>query len=219
MGTLDNASTVVHFFHHNFKVKLESHAIRLPPNCNRRKSTRGVCLHEFIHHEHCYYTKQDIKEFQNHQWIGKVNTAFPEIGLTQWEETNSKLLFSKGSSREQNTLIAEFIHGHSLRFRNFRVNVGYDDCDTCEFCNEMTDSPEHQLFECPTFNSEERQTLLNLMEHNISDFKWKILIPKGIRDHKDAIELFKSMVYNIEKESERIWQECTNDSTITSDSE
>ena len=126
---------------------------------------------------------------------------------------------AKGSSREQNTLIAEFIHGHSLRFRNFSVSVGYDDCDTCEFCNEMADSPEHQLFECPTFNLEERQTLLNLMEHNISDFKWKILIPTGIRDHKDAIELFKSMVYNIEKESERIWQECTNDSTITSDSE
>ena len=117
---------------------------------------------------------------------------------------NDKLLFPKCSTREENTLTAEFLHGHSLRFRNFKLSVGEDDCDICECCEEMADSVEHQLFECPLFDCDERHQLLTCLGNNVADFRWRILTLA--EDNEYALKLFKALVMHIDKETEKLWE-------------
>ena len=90
--------------------------------------------------------------------------------------------------------MSEFIHGHSLRFANFRKSIGIDESDVCENCNIMADSPEHQLFECPTFNCPERAELLHLMGNNIADYNWKIVTSCLSEDNNLATKLFCKVV-------------------------
>ena len=145
-----------------------------------------------------------MKHFQSHKWVDQIHSTFPEIQLKKWENLSTKLLFPKGSSRAENTLIAEFIHGHSLRFGNFRKSIGIDDCDLCEHCGVMADSPEHQLFECENLECTERQELLVLLNHNIGDFKWNITTSNLTEDQEHAVKLFADIVHHIEQEYEII---------------
>ena len=58
----------------------------------------------------------------------------------------------------------------------------------------MADSPEHQLFECPTFNCPERAELLELMGNNIADYNWKIVTSRLSEDNNLITKLFRKVV-------------------------
>ena len=164
---------------------------------HRRNTTRDIDLIEFINHKDCYYTKTDITQYLNYTWHQAVQHRQPAQPLWHWDTNHHKQLFPRGSFRDENTSVAEFIHGHSLRFGNFRKTIKIEDSDICEYCNEMADSPQHQLFECPAFECPERKELLLLLQQNISDFNWKI-ITNGIPENQlYAITLFLKLVYHI----------------------
>jgi exonuclease III len=159
----------------------------------RRKSSRGMQLVNYMHHSHCYYSKDDITQYMHYVWHHNAEQKFPERNIKKWDDLNFKHLFPRNSTRSENTYLAEFIHGHSIRFANFRKSIGMDESDICENCDTMVDSPEHQLFECETFHCPERDELLQLMDNNIADFNWKMITTEeGNTQH--TTELFRKIV-------------------------
>ena len=72
-------------------------------------------------------------------------------------------LFKRHESRIDNTNLADFLHGHSLRFQDFTYSVLKANKNLhvplCLECTLNPDSPHHQLFECPNFQFEDRQSL------------------------------------------------------------
>ena len=177
---------------------------------NSRTNTRNIQLVDYIHHKHCYYSKDEINDYNSHQWKNQLLKTSPELSIQNINRENTKILFPKGSTREENTVVAEFIHGHSLRFRNFRKSVGEDNEDTCEFCEVMVDSPEHQLLECSTFECETRNTLLSLLGNNIADLKWRVLTLQ--EDSEQAVKLLKVLILDINNEIENLWEVDSMDS-------
>ena len=49
-------------------------------------------------------------------------------------------------NKSRNVIIMDFIHTNSSIFGNTRQRLTLTTSATCEFCNIMPDSPEHQLF-------------------------------------------------------------------------
>lgn len=73
-------------------------------------------------------------------------------------------LFRRHDKRMDNTNLADFLHGHCLRFQDFAYSVLKADkalhAPICLECMEQTDSVHHKIFECPHFMSEARNRLL-----------------------------------------------------------
>jgi len=168
-----------------------------------RQTHRSVELIEYMNHEYCHYSKGEIVEFVNFTWRQEVQSRHPEQPLGEWNPVIFKLLFPRGSTRECNTHISEFIHGHSLRFGNFRKSVRKSNTDDCQYCMVVADSVEHQLFECPIFECEERQLLLSELQQNISDFKWKIVTNGVSETPSTAIKIYSRLVKHVVKTAER----------------
>ena len=93
------------------------------------------------------------------------------------------------------------------------MSAGLDDSNLCDFCEEMVDSPEHQIFECKELKCPERELLLDLMEHDIIDFKWKILTLGAMQNQQYAVELFTKVVQHIEKTLQSILSSDAIDTT------
>ena len=178
------------------KIAKENDSIALQSRRNTIRS-QGVHLIDYMHHKDCYYTKHEIEEYRNFIWQQKLLNKFPEHKIEAWEELNFKLFFPRGSTRLQNTHTSEFIHGHSLRFANFRKTLRLDNSDICKYCNNQVDSTEHQLFECTVFDCPERTELLQLMENNIADFSIKLLTSTIYQQSKRVIKLFLKLVTHI----------------------
>ena len=81
--------------------------------------------------------------------------------LISTHQASQKSLFIRVEKRTDNSNTLEFIHGHCLRFRNFRQRVERDHVvtDACLDCNSGSDSIVHKLFHCPTFCGSERDAL------------------------------------------------------------
>ena len=82
-------------------------------------------------------------------------------------------LFKRHENRIDNTNFADFLHGHSLRFQDFTYSVLKANktlhAPLCLECTTRPDSPHHQLFECPNFQSESRNHLyaaIGILETN-----------------------------------------------------
>ena len=150
------------------------------------------------------YNKEEMLSFQSHRWRKALQNKIPELKLKKWTGLPSKFLFPRNTLRSENTVIAEFIHGHSLRFQNFCKSVGISDSDICEICNKMADSPEHQPFECNELANEYREELLKEINYNIIDFKWKIASMGSSKEHERIGKLFISLVKYIDMEYQRL---------------
>ena len=82
--------------------------------------------------------------------------------INTWNSLKNPL-FKRHESRIDNTNLADFLHGHSLRFQDFtysflKVNKNRH-APLCLECTANPDSPHHQLFECPNLQSEYRDRL------------------------------------------------------------
>ena len=163
-------------------------------NHARRKSAREIELIEYMQHENCHYSKENIKQYMNHRWHQKVEHRFPDYNLKKWDNLNFKELFPRHSTRAENTHVSEFIHGHSLRFANFKKSIGIQGSDICQNCNNMADSPEHQLFECTAFHCPERDQLLEILGNNIADFNWNITSHTSEKHDASEVQLFLKIV-------------------------
>ena len=74
-------------------------------------------------------------------------------------------LFGRHDKRVDDTNLADFLHGHCLRFQNFAYSIVKADkalhAPICLECMDQTDSVHHKIFECPRFQSEARDHLLS----------------------------------------------------------
>ena len=72
-------------------------------------------------------------------------------------------MFTRNNLRIFDTSLADFIHGHCLRFQDFAFSVLKADKTVhipfCVECGLMPDSPYHQIFECVSFQSYHRDIL------------------------------------------------------------
>ena len=169
----------------------------------KRCSTRRIDLIDFLQTpELSYYTKDEMHQFSNTIWWNKVKHMHPHLDTDCWNESNFKLLFPRGSCRDENTRQIEFIHGHSLLFQNFSKAIGHSSCDRCIFCNQaQVDSSAHQLFECPSFDCTFRSELLSLLENNIADFQWVLSVSNHRNCPKVIVPTFLNLVNFIIKET------------------
>ena len=97
----------------------------------------------------------------------------PNKPVVKWTSLGS--ITPRRSSRYNNSIILEFIHGHATRFGDFRKTLGISTNDRCEHCGDRSDSPEHQLFFCQAFECDFRGDLLAVLEGETEDYNWRIL--------------------------------------------
>ena len=86
-------------------------------------------------------------------------------------------LFFREEKRTNNSDMLDFLHGHCLRFRNFRQTVENGDItDECLDCSSNRDSLTHKLFHCPTFAGCEREAFAaHITEEEIPLLKVKLV--------------------------------------------
>ena len=97
---------------------------------SKRQSVRGVDLLS-LDTALTYYTQKDIRSYQHKLWWKAVKSKFPHLDTNNWGESNSKLIFSPHSLRKDNSLAAEFIHGHSVAFSKFGMAIGLSNSSAC----------------------------------------------------------------------------------------
>jgi hypothetical protein len=153
--------------------------------------------------EQLVYDKDKILEYTCHKWNQKIIEDFGKVRkhdpynlepihtdehLHSYVKIQNSLkdpLFKGQDKRIDNTNMADFLHGHSLRFQDFTYSVLKVNKDVhaplCLECTIKSDSPHHQLFECPEFNSEFRSDLSTLVGNLETNFHLPIIF------HSDSI--------------------------------
>ena len=140
-----------------------------------------------------------MQQYSNFIWWNKVKHINPRLDTGLWENSNSKLLFPRGSHRQENIRHAEFIHGHSVVFQNFAKIVNRSLSGICRYCESShADSNSHQLFDCPTFECQHRVDLLTLLDNNIADFQWKLSISMQGKNAKQIVKTYLDLVVFID---------------------
>ena len=91
-------------------------------------------------------------------------------------------IFSRMSRRLQNTQIADYLHGHCLRFQDFAFSVEKADkslfAPICIECGILPDSPYHQLMECTSFDSTYRSNIMEDLASYETNFHIPLLFNK-----------------------------------------
>ena len=158
---------------------------------------------DMFNREQLVYNKDKILEYTCHKWNQKIIEDFGKVRkhdpynlepihtdehLHSYVKIQNSLkdpLFKRQDKRIDNTNMADFLHGHSLRFQDFTYSVLKVNKDVhaplCLECTIKSDSPHHQLFECPKFNSEFRSDLSTLVGNLETNFHLPIIF------HSDSI--------------------------------
>ena len=140
-----------------------------------RNRARNIALSNYVMSSKCLYTKVNMKQHSIYLWHEQLKNKFPNKPINLWHDSGINELFPKGSSRKDNTTICDFLHGHCSRFGNFSKTVQISTSDTCTYCNNESDSPEHQLFSCVQLASEYREDVMALLEDDVTEFTWRTL--------------------------------------------
>ena len=171
-----------------------------------RQTARTLDLLSEFDEDMAFYTRKEMKDYQNRLWWKAVKSKFPHLDTKEWGESNGKYIFPPSSLRKQNSLAAEFIHGHSVVFNRFKKAARISNNEICEFCKlNLVDSNSHRLFECLAFACEHRNELLKLLRNNIADFEWKLIVQnssdKECNKHKHITQEFLCLVTFIIQET------------------
>ena len=173
-------------------------------NTNNRQSVRSLDLINYIDIASTFYNNHEMRSYQNKLWWKSVKSKFPHLDVDNWESSNGKFIFPQGSLRKNNSVTADFIHGHSLEFRKFQCSIGLTESAVCQYCDgNHVDSNEHRLFECQAFNCEFRGELLNLLQNNIADFEWKLAVSSKNMDSSGIIGNFRNLVKFVSQETHK----------------
>ena len=139
------------------------------------------------------YSQNEMQQFMCARWDRWITTNDTEHFTGKWnvvaEQTMRSListhnainkpLFLRNDTRTQNSNMLDFLHGHCLRFQDFRKTVKRG-ClhDKCLDCSEEIDSPTHKLFFCSPFSGTQRKALvthLDLSNEELPLLKLKLL--------------------------------------------
>ena len=117
----------------------------------------------------------DLKHFQCRQAQSIVSED-----LIHTDVIIQNPLFRRGETRENDTNVVDFLHGHGLRFEDFRNAVtSGTTVETCKDCTAFADSPEHKLFLCAAFSGEIRDQLISLLDDDFYQYRVKIVFSKS----------------------------------------
>ena len=140
------------------------------------------------------YTKEQMKIYTNTVWKNRTD-------LNELETEHQKLfnpatygqawLFNKTSTRKEDSILMDFLHGHATRFSNFAVKVkhGNSNRNTCKHCKDSSDSPQHQLLHCIAFEGQERSSFKERLT-NHSKFNLEVILS----DDSDIYDKFRNVV-------------------------
>ena len=131
--------------------------------------------------EQLLYTKEEVLKYICTKWdtnlisdIGSIlkedpyniEQLYSDEHLSSYVDTYQALknpLFKRNESRIDNSNLADFLHGHCLRFQDFAYSVlkANKDIHTplCLDCSMKPDSVHHKLFDCSNFQSDSRINL------------------------------------------------------------
>ena len=147
-------------------------------NANRLDCRLSRTSLTMFNKEQLIYNKDKVLEFTCWKWDSELRDNFsnvcrddpynleqlhPDEYLHGYINSLNALrdpLFKRHENRIDNTNFADFLHGHSLRFQDFTYSVLKANKNLYAplylKCTARPDSPHHQLFECPNFQSELR---------------------------------------------------------------
>ena len=86
------------------------------------------------------------------------------IERNQIKLSKSTYIFGHGTTRENDSRLADFIHGSCTSFENFNFTLGIQTNKVCRYCESAYDSPEHQLFDCSALEDPSMQNLKLLVD-------------------------------------------------------
>ena len=101
----------------------------------------------------------------------------------------------------------DYLHGHSLIFKNFANIVKKSNTMICKHCKGENDSSSHQLFECSKFVCQERIELLGYLNNNIDQYQFKIILCR----EQEIAKVFANLVNYICSHNPEDWQHTTSD--------
>ena len=120
--------------------------------------------------------REDNYRMDNEQRIEELVSFIKSFDAIQ------NTVFSRSSKRIDDTQLADFIHGHCLRFQDFTFSVQKADktlhIPICIECGRLPDSPFHQLMECEKFDSSYRAQLEEVFGKFEINFHIPILFDK-----------------------------------------
>ena len=154
--------------------------------------------------EQLIYGKDKILEYTCRKWDAELKNNFANVrkddpynldqlhsdehlhGYINSLNSLKEPLFKRHESRIDNTNLADFLHGHSLRFQDFTYSVLKANknlhAPLCLECTASPDSPHHQLFECQKLQSEYRHSLTTSVGNLETNFHLPIIFHTDIYD-------------------------------------
>ena len=100
-------------------------------------------------------------------------------------------LFKRQDNRVDNTTLADFLHGHCLRFQDFTYSVLKANKSVhvplCLECSIKPDSVHHKIFECVNFESSFRNNLAVLIGNLETNFHLPIIFHTQFDETVNAI--------------------------------
>ena len=133
------------------------------------------------------YEKNEVLRFVCREWNNDIRLDLPSVLINdpfsvedpeelyqkfqQYIKTENTVLhnplFQRTDKRQENTNLADFLHGRCLRFQSFAHSILRVDKAThfpfCLECCKLPDSPFHKILECPSIPDTSLRTK-NLME-------------------------------------------------------
>ena len=205
-----------------WKMEVSDHEEQNPSRSNpgRRKSFLRECYLLDVNPEVLFYTKESMEAYTYKLWddhtknsialmanqdpftLTPIHTVENLQSLTDSGAVMSCPILNRNHSRKTTTLVADFLHGHCLRFQDFLyAQQRIDRSIHCPECLECfaPDSAFHKLFECQFDGSlkDLRQRLqpIAIYEHN---FHIAILFNRD----RELKELFCKLVLKVVQLSE-----------------
>ena len=162
--------------------------------CNERMSKTHLID---FRNDQLIYSKEKVVEFICSKWDHNlkgdmaslrkddpynIEQLFTDEELGAYVNTANALrhtLFQRHEKRIDNTNVADFLHGHCLRFQDFvysvlKVNKSIH-APICIECTLAPDSPHHKIFECTSFQSDFRSQLSSQIGNLETNFHLPII--------------------------------------------
>ena len=189
--------------HHPFNchIRLTKEFLQYANGLDSRLSRTSLTMFD---REQLIYGKDKILEYTCRKWDAELKNNFANVrkddpynldqlhsdehlhGYINSLNSLKEPLFKRHESRIDNTNLADFLHGHSLRFQDFTYSVLKANknlhAPLCLECTASPDSPHHQLFECQKLQSEYRHSLTTSVGNLETNFHLPIIFHTDIYD-------------------------------------
>ena len=161
----------------------------------QRSCLRNTRIIELVDSPSLQYSKDDIMLYQQKIWLdniknrcmlqGQSTTVLHIMGIIDKINSTGTILnrtnniFNNNTKKKIDSHIFDYIHRNSLIFGSTRATVSRDpEEELCYFCNQQTDTPEHQLFHCDSVSDNTQTSLAHtLNSYDEMYYLQEVLVP------------------------------------------